>query len=426
MATLFVLLLISLFVVGNTQVVSRVVVAAAGVAFTGFLLWLSRRSYYAAAYSLTGFYILFAAGSVASWGIGNTFGILLLSLTIILASTLLSSRHALYAAALSAVIMIGVQLDVEAGWIHLQPIGSAVPSIGDAVGYSVVFAMLAIISWLFGGRMETSLLDTEKAERALEREKQLLEVRLHKYGLRLQKAQMDEMRQLYQFAEIGQLSTALLHDLANHLTVLNIEIDGIRGKQHTEALSRSRAIVTQLDTMLDEVRDRLAGHKADKRYNLIAVISDAIERCTHNYPQSDVEVDWTPPADITMFELVGDPLKCSQVITILLRNAFDAYAKEPAASGRPPRMRIAVGVKKVGKHIRVSVTDWGVGIPADMRSKIFRPAYTTKTKQKGSGMGLGLYLASQMVITEFSGTLKLSDATDRTEFIVTLPITDDH
>jgi len=415
MFALFALLLLSWFKFGNTQVAGRVVVAAVGVAFTAFLLWLSRRShYYTAAYALTGFYILFAAGSVASWGIGNTFGILLLSLTIILASTLLSSQHALYAAALTSAIMIGVQSAVESGWLHVAPLTVTTPGIGDAIGYSVVFAMLAIISWLFGGRMETSLADTERAEKALEREKQLLEVRLRKYGQRLQRAQMDEMRQLYQFAEIGQLSTSLLHDLANHLTVLNIEIDGIRGKRHTEALSRSRTIVTQLDTMLDEVRDRLAGHKADKRYNLTAVIGDAIERCKQNYPKSDIQVDWEVPADITAYELVGDPLKCSQVISIVLRNAFDAYERLPAQNRTS---RVAVTVKKSSKHIRIAITDWGVGIPADRRLQIFKPSYTTKR----SGMGLGLYLASQMVMTEFSGTLKLSDATDRTEFIITLP-----
>lgn len=415
MSALLVLLLISLFSLGNTQVVGRIIVAVGGVLFIAWLLWLSRRLHYrTAAYLLTLFYLLLAGGSVFAWGIGNSFGILLLGMVIILASTILSARHALYTAGLASLIVFGAQASVEAGWITLPEAISTPSSMGDAFGSSVVFAMLAIISWLFGARMEGSLIDTEAAEKALEREKSLLQVRLRRYTEQLRRAQMDEMRQLYQFAEIGQLSTSLLHDLANYLTVLNIEIDGIRGKQQTEALGRSRAIVSQLDTMLDEVRDRLAGIKTEKPYNLTDVISETIERCRQNKPNSRVTVEWQPPRDITPYETQGDPIKCGQIISILINNAYDSYPEQTQKTDAP---RIRVSLRKSGKHIRISITDWGSGIPADKRSEIFKPAYSTKH----SGMGIGLYLANQMVMTEFSGSLTLTDTRSKTEFVIALP-----
>ena len=72
------------------------------------------------------------------------------------------------------------------------------------------------------------------AEDELRIEKSLLAVRLEKRTQKLQAAQLKEMQQLYRFAELGQLSTALLHDLANHLTVLTIDIEDIHKKQHSQ------------------------------------------------------------------------------------------------------------------------------------------------------------------------------------------------
>ncbi len=416
MSVLFALLLVSFFALGNRQVAGRIVVAAGGVGFAVALLWLSRRlRYKLAAYLLTIFYFLLAAGSVASWGIGNTFGILLLAIVIILAGIIINARHGLYAAAAASLVLFAVQGSVEAGWITLHGPVDHVSSIGDAVGYAVVFAMIATISWLFGGRMEHSLIAAEAAEEALEHEKRQLQVRLKKYADRLQKAQMDEMRQVYQFAEVGQLSTSLLHDLANHLSVLNLEIDSMGGDgKQSPSLSRSRAIVSQLDSMLDEVRSRLAGQKTTQTFSLVDAINEAVVRCKRNYPDAGVQIDWQMPSNAETYTLMGDPLKCRQVIAILLRNAYDAYAKKPLAKGETPR--IAIGLKRVGHTLQIKVSDWGVGITNEQRQAIFKPAYTTKR----AGMGIGLYLARQMAMTEFGGTLQLADATGHTEFILTL------
>jgi len=278
-----------------------------------------------------------------------------------------------------------------------------------------MFGMIAVISWLFGGRMEHSLAAAEAAEAALEQEKQLLQVRLKRYAKRLQKAQMDEMRQLYQFAEVGQLSTSLLHDLANHLSVLNLEIGGLQSEKHSKSLRRSRAIVDQLDTMLVEVRSRLAGQKTTKAFNLVRVVDDAVVRCLRNYSDSGAQIDWQAPAEHKAYGLMGDPIKFGQIISILLRNACDAYTHKPLKAGERPR--VVVRVRHTRQALEISVTDRGVGIPADERQAIFKPSYSTK---QGS-MGIGLYLARQMVMTEFGGTLHLGRATGKTEFIVTLP-----
>jgi signal transduction histidine kinase/CheY-like chemotaxis protein len=43
-----------------------------------------------------------------------------------------------------------------------------------------------------------------------------------------------------------------------------------------------------------------------------------------------------------------------------------------------------------GEYVRVSVTDTGVGMPPDVKKKIFEPFYTTKGIGKGTGLGLAV------------------------------------
>ncbi len=62
------------------------------------------------------------------------------------------------------------------------------------------------------------------------------------------------------------------------------------------------------------------------------------------------------------------------------------------------------------------ISDWGMGIKKSERRHFFEPFRTTKKL----GLGLGLFIARQMVETNFSGTITLSPRSDATEFIITL------
>ena len=44
-------------------------------------------------------------------------------------------------------------------------------------------------------------------------------------------------------------------------------------------------------------------------------------------------------------------------------------------------------------HVRIDITDSGVGIPAENRARIFEPFFTTRAVGKGSGQGLAIAYA---------------------------------
>ncbi len=89
-------------------------------------------------------------------------------------------------------------------------------------------------------------------------------------------------------------------------------------------------------------------------------------------------------------EVNADPDRLAQVITNLLSNAIKFW---------PVDEEVLVGVEESGNGVRVSVRDYGPGIPLDFRPHIFKKfaqADATSTRQKG-GTGLGLSIAKQIV-----------------------------
>ena len=97
-------------------------------------------------------------------------------------------------------------------------------------------------------------------------------------------------------------------------------------------------------------------------------------------------------------------------------NALDAVASMPVE-----RRRVRVLTSHDGSEVRLTVVDLGAGVPADRRSQIFEPFYTTKG---GSGMGMGLAI-SRSIIEAHRGRMSAeSDAGGGARVWFALPVAD--
>lgn len=105
----------------------------------------------------------------------------------------------------------------------------------------------------------------------------------------------------------------------------------------------------------------------------------------------------TPPLPVTAY---------SGVLLNLFTNALKAVTAAKASVSKPHICFRAWNEK--GKHI-VEILDNGIGIPPEMRKRIWDPLYTTTSdigNPLGSGMGLGLTLIKQ-VIEELGGSISI-------------------
>jgi signal transduction histidine kinase len=411
-AIVLALLFVSYFLFHNTFVINRILLCVGGLIYLAcaYFAWIHNRPSLASR-MLIFFYFAIASVVILGWGVNTPFGLLIFAIGIILSGILLGSRHTLYAA-VTAIFLLFVLQTVIA--LHKTPlfVASGFPSrYEDAVAYSILLAILALIAWFFGKQTEQLLLQNYQAEQALLKEKSLLESRVRKRTEQLRKTQLDEMEQLYQFAEVGQLSTALLHDLANHLSVLNFDIADLKKQQHSQTVRHVEESIGYLEQIINQVRRQLQGKNEVSYFNVAECVKDSIKISKQKAEATSVILALnTSKKDSSM--LHGDSLRLSHIVNILVQNAIEAYEKSPVKE-----RVVTITVEQTETVVIIRVRDKGNVIPLEKRARLFAPLQSTKK----DGLGIGLFIARKIAETHFKGNLTLSDTTNYTEFVIELP-----
>lgn len=414
-AFLFLLLIADYLFLSDIHVLNQLILAGFSVVCVAgiYIVW-RRRYHWLAARLLVLFYGFIAVTIVSLWGTGMPLGILLIGLVIILAGILLGTRYALRVAVISAFGLFLVQFAASEGvYISHVPFQQSEASFGEILTYSLLFAMISMIAWLFNRQSERALKKAHRAELDLQEEKELLAIRVKERTLELQAAQVEEMQNLYRFAELGQLSTALLHDLANHLTALTLNIDDLQESQYSDSVKRARQNIRYLDSMVSQVRDQLEDSQEIKRFNIASKIKDMVRLGQQKAVNHNVAIIEPRVINRKPYFINGDMVRFNQVVTILVSNAIDSYDGMPQTSDR----NVKVDLSYSPESITLTIEDWGKGIPKEKREDIFQPFFSTKEQ----GMGIGLFIARQTIRKHFNGTLTLDSSTNHTRFILTLP-----
>ncbi len=100
----------------------------------------------------------------------------------------------------------------------------------------------------------------------------------------------------------------------------------------------------------------------------------------------------------------------NQVWTNIIDNAIYAI---------PQNGEIVIETECDKKNITVRITDNGTGIPKEILSRIFDPFFTTKKVGEGTGIGLDIV---RNVINRHNGEIKVNSIPGKTEFIISLPV----
>ena len=216
----------------------------------------------------------------------------------------------------------------------------------------------------------------------------------------------------------------LSHELRNPLAPIRNSLELVRrAGTDGEVVRRSldimdrqiRHMVRLVDDLLDVsriTRDRLELRKT--RVDLSDVLNQAIETSVELADRGGHTIDVSLPA--APIYLQADPIRLVQVFSNLLNNSCKY-------SARPGCIRIAARVS--GPEVTISVTDDGIGIPADSLERIFEmfAQVDTGTDRSGGSLGIGLTLVRRLVELHGGRVEARSDGPGYgSEFIVTLPI----
>jgi PAS domain S-box-containing protein len=137
---------------------------------------------------------------------------------------------------------------------------------------------------------------------------------------------------------------------------------------------------------------------------------------THNQIKrvADLETRYAP-GPLPLYCSIGE---LNQVFLNLVINAADAIAE----TGK--RGLIKVSTKRKDNELIVEIADNGIGIPDEIKDKIYTPFFTTK--KAGYGTGQGLPFSYTIVVERHKGKLYFESKVDEgTTFFIHLPIGDE-
>ena len=131
--------------------------------------------------------------------------------------------------------------------------------------------------------------------------------------------------------------------------------------------------------------------------NLHQVFREVRDLMAYSFDRAGVRLDVSLRQPIKVYVDRGELL---QVLTNLIRNACQAATAAHGATGG----QVSVIAEVAAHDVSIKVEDNGVGVPEDMRARIFDAGFTTKPKGEGSGLGLPI---SRRLIRRNGGELEL-------------------
>ena len=114
------------------------------------------------------------------------------------------------------------------------------------------------------------------------------------------------------------------------------------------------------------------------------------------------------------------PQEITRVLLNLISNGFYAAHKRKEAADDDFEPTLSATTRALANEVEIRIRDNGLGIPEEIRAKIFSPFFTTKPA--GEGTGLGLSMSHDIIVKQHGGRIAFETEPGAfTEFIINLP-----
>jgi signal transduction histidine kinase len=182
-----------------------------------------------------------------------------------------------------------------------------------------------------------------------------------------------------------------------------------------ERVQRVRDMVAHMVTLADSVLtlNRLESGQIRVEHvpvRLLPLVSELVELNQAIYPDCHIELD--AQAEVAL-QVEGDMELLRLIFSNLINNAIK-YS--------PRWQRVALSLRQEGETVKVSVRDWGVGVPESEQGRLFTRFFRASTAQGIPGCGIGLALVKELVQMHHGAIELESSEGNGAMFTVTLPL----
>ena len=172
----------------------------------------------------------------------------------------------------------------------------------------------------------------------------------------------------------------------------------------------STTLLEQIETLSHITTGFLHFGKMPTANNETIVVNEVLTSVFELFREhSDVQFDHELTEE--KLYIFADRTQLVSALNNVIKNAIQSIAP-----GR--RGHIEIALFKRDRTAVIEVKDNGIGIPNEIKKRIFEPSFTTKA----TGTGLGMAITSN-IIQSFNGTITFTSEVDRgTTFVIIIPI----
>lgn len=212
-----------------------------------------------------------------------------------------------------------------------------------------------------------------------------------------------------------EMARQVAHEIKNPLTPMRLSIQHYQRLLESEgekAIAKTPALMKALIEQIDNLN-----HIANEfsRFAQISVSStsefdlgDLMQEVAELYAHMEgVQLN----QDIARNCIItADKGQIMRMLNNLVQNAIQASKNEEERN-------VTLRLTKLASQYHIEIEDNGSGIPSELKDKIFKPNFTTKSK----GMGLGLAIV-HTIVSNHGGSIQFKNAKNKgTVFVVDLP-----
>jgi PAS domain S-box-containing protein len=256
--------------------------------------------------------------------------------------------------------------------------------------------------------LHTDISDRKKAEEALKSYSENLEKIVEERTKQLQEAE--------RLSAIGATAGMVGHDIRNPLQAIAGDLylidndvaslpEGEMKKSLQESVNSIQGNLLYVAKIVEDLQDYAKQHKPNiEKIEIEKAIGDVMQLITIS-PNHQVIID----IQKNFPHILADFSMLKRVLSNIVNNAVQAM---------PKGGQLTIKAYHDNNHAFFSVEDTGVGIPDDVKPKLFTPMMTTKSK----GQGLGLAVAKRLVEAQ-GGTISFESQEGKgTTFTIRLPL----
>ena len=261
----------------------------------------------------------------------------------------------------------------------------------------------------------------------------------------------DRLVQTQKLASLGQLTAGIAHEIKNPLNFVNnfsgvsaelidelqeaLKDSNLNEKRREEVAELMGTLRSNLDKVVQHgkradaiVKNMLLhSHQGSGEHRPVAINAIVEESLKLAYHGARAEKDsFNITVEQSFDPAAGEadifPQEITRALLNLISNGVYATRDKNLPEGEIYKPTLMASTKSLGDRVEIRIRDNGMGVPPEVKEKMFNPFFTTKPA--GEGTGLGLSISHDIIVKQHGGWIEIdTEPGEFTEVRIILPRT---